>query len=481
MSPPPATASIVEDLVQGIRAAEKPVRMFVHGAPLNALTSLAYHAQLPLSEGPARQALGWVVSLDQKTADEKTRWLGADNTLLQRLVDQGYLTSMPNIIDGSRYEVANFATPLLNDVVIASNRLGDVRELLTSKGMSNETKARLYRRWGVLLHEAAHCQSAYTANPFQPSEGALPEAAVAAINRWSVGRVAANMDMHRCMEEGFADCYGVMLLLRASDFDPEAMKVAQDTLTARRRIREEEEARWSTAAPSGRPANQLGVHYTDMALERVLANVDAWKTLPPSELAQQAFTYASDGLLELVDPKRVNDQGIPVGLSRRRLLADIKVDNLTYYGALMVGASKFTGQDIPAWQMQQLQEHPAGPVMLEAAELAGKKGSPQIPAGLQQEMPAFIGAGQSSGSTVPANAIEAQQRSWHLSSQVNNILDATRHQLMFDPFISTQIAADRALIQQALGLAPTMSDRLAARRAAAPSVEPGAATPRPSM
>lgn len=477
MPPATAPASLVEDIIQTVRAAGNPVRMFVHGAPLNALTTLARFAE----NSVASTALDWVVSLDQKNDSEKERLLGADYTLLQRLVDQGYLTRLPNLVDGSLHRANNLATPLLNNIVIASNRVGDIREVAPDASVSNETKPRMYRRWAVLLHEAAHCQSTYTANPFQPSEGDLPEKAVDAINRWSVGTIVANPQLRQCLEEGFADCYGLMMLLKASNFDPEALKVARNIQSGRRATREEQETKWSAGVPKHEMPHTLGVHYTDMALDRVLANVDQWKTIPAEDLAKQAFIYASDGFLELINAKRVNADGFPVGQARRRLLADIRVENMCMQGVCLPAAAQYTNQTLPDWQQQQLHEHPVGAIILKAAAEAAEHPRASWHEGpAAQQMPTFIGAKRPAGA-VPGSSFEVLTQSRQLSDLANHIAASAIRQMVFDQDISAQIASDRKLVQQALGVTPSMAERLQARRASQPPDPAEPASSRLSM
>lgn len=189
----------------------------------------------------------------------------------------------------------------------------------------SKAKIQTTSRWLTLLHETAHTVYEETCQRFTPSVP-VSQDIVKHINDFVTHPLFS--DRHhrkthserydtpnRMLSEGFADCYGAMMLFALTEDTSSTHKVVKEFIVERKRTRE-----YLESGQYGSP--EIGAHFTDIAFEEMMANKSAWINATPDEQKRLAFTYASNGLLKMANPERLNGKGENIGVQFNKFLGD---------------------------------------------------------------------------------------------------------------------------------------------------------------
>lgn len=302
-----------------------------------------------------------------------------DQSLLVAMHEQGWLGHVP--IHQERPNgfpipgPVSFNTPGAPGVTyMVSNAQGDfhwegepgkAEHRLELNGQGNH---RTLARWQVLLHEAAHCEFPLMEAPFCPTEGQWSDQAVEAFNQWVASPVTnRRSDFRSVLNECFADVYGAMMLLHYTGHASDTQAILNQVLAVRVEDRQRADEEMASLADAWLPGAVADVHATDFALKRALDDREAWKGLSPQVLRQLACQYASDGLVDFIDPKRHTPSGYPIGgmLCEELGSAERLRASLTGYEAVLghLWVSKIRGGDPEKHLRDVLGAHPAGPML----------------------------------------------------------------------------------------------------------------------
>lgn len=198
---------------------------------------------------------------------------------------------------------------------------------ITPNRRHHDSKAKIQAisRWMTLLHETAHAVYEETLERFTPSI-AVSKDVTDHINHFVVHQFFGDRNHrkteserantpNRMLSEGFADCYGAMMLIALTGDTKDTNSVITQFCNERKKTRKDLE--------SGKYGPiEIEAHYTDFAFEEMLANKSQWITASPNEQKKLALTYASNGLLKMAEPSRVNTNGQNVGGDFNKFLGD---------------------------------------------------------------------------------------------------------------------------------------------------------------
>lgn len=302
-----------------------------------------------------------------------------DQSLLVAMHEQGWMSHVP--IHQERpngFEIpgpVSFNTPGAPGVTyMVSNAQGDFHwdgepgKAEHRLKLNGEGAQRTLARWQVLLHEAAHCEFPRLQDPFRPTQGRWPGRAVDVFNTWVASNVTRRRtDFRAVLNECFADVYGAMMLLDYAGHSDDAQSVLAQVLGLRVEDRERADAEMETLADAWLPGTIADVHATDFALQRALEDRAAWEGQSPEVLRDLACQYASDGLLDFIDPQRLTPTGYPIGLMLCEELGSSLSTHasLTGYEAELADLwiSKIRGGNPEKYLKDSLATHPAGPLL----------------------------------------------------------------------------------------------------------------------
>lgn len=303
-----------------------------------------------------------------------------DTGLINSLVNKGYFDQVPNIINRSIDLFGGSPSAIVpmeaqGIVRMNSDRMGDYfsafpegtqgKALLAKQWSRGEVPDRqehvysVYMRWFILLHETTHCLYGKPSSPFDPTPGVLDEETVGLVNRWIVGGLGtAGAAARELLDENHSDVYAVMLLLEQTDHDPVARKVVNDILEVRRKGQQEADRELIEQKDWPEKGGIVDTHCTCWALERAMENVDQWRGASPERLREMARRYASDGFVDLVDPKRTL-MGENVGkLTLERVVpGSLKQKDLTKLIVMMAYSYSLNGHP-ERWLEKQDKTHP---------------------------------------------------------------------------------------------------------------------------
>lgn len=190
---------------------------------------------------------------------------------------------------------------------------------------ASKAKVQAISRWATLLHETAHAVYEETAERFTPSIS-VPQDVIDHVNHFVVHQFFGDRNHrkteserantpNRMLSEGFADCYGAMMLVALTRDTKETNSVIKHFYKARKKTREDLES-------GAFGSIQIEAHYTDFALEEMMVNKSQWINASPNEQKRLALTYASNGLLKMAAPTRLNINGRNVGENFNKFLGD---------------------------------------------------------------------------------------------------------------------------------------------------------------
>lgn len=403
---------------------------------------------------------------------EEAAFLNAnDKDLVKALVGRGYFSAMPHNRNVGRREghggpLAYPMPGLAGQTVMVSDRLGDYFDGMptnshqlwdtvndANKGLYPDCfvhhEEQVYTRWFVLLHETAHCQFQHITHPFAPSEGRMSPEQAAAMDRWLVGPLAVGSRNGRTLlDENHSDVLAAMLLLEATGHAPKALTALQRRLKDRQVVREKADKEMLEAIGNGRRlAGEFAcVHATDFALERALSRADEWKGASPERLRALACQYASDGLLDFLDVSRP----VPTGENVGNVLANNFLPPEPQEGAFFDHLTKMVWSYAFGGKPLESLDHQSNPAMATVLAALWEEVLPSLRKELSKDMPNAPVPGQTIGGALrglyPAAMVELDR---FLAKQEVQI--GLQDQPCFEE-VRIAFHADRALLQQALGL-----------------------------
>lgn len=211
----------------------------------------------------------------------------------------------------------------------------------------------VFRQWLALAHESAHTVSHVLSEPFSPSHtvrvamGGEPEELATQIknlNRDLFGP-GANGWFYGQFDEAFADVYGAMILLRTTDFHPQAMNEVVLSQTIRKANHD-----WLVRQEcSGWKENGYPQIYevTAPAIELLLSRRAEWENLPPEKIRDVASEVVSDAWLQVA----AGQNRIPAMLSMSTLLTRRTCPPLlfSFYEAAKNGQESMEAWTIDPW------------------------------------------------------------------------------------------------------------------------------------
>jgi hypothetical protein len=303
------------------------------------------HAMLTRHNPALAQAVGGAGTYTQTlpgTAVQRTRALtAADRAVLTVFQATGLLTALPdNAVvapvagvgggDAFQFEGDVGAARLQMDPDIT----GSFQAILDDPRLAQVDPVAL--RWLTLAHEAAHAQSTlWGADPFEhPTWSASANAAMNRLVFHAGGSLGDAMEMRSprpagIFNEGFADTYGALMLLRVTHNAPQAIRVIEEMAAIRHAM--------SAARLSDLEAGLLAPGTSRVAAAEQAfdphATEDAWALLlhdlhggalahleaqSPEALRTQARHYASEGMVAFLhspEGRMINDLGWAIGRS----------------------------------------------------------------------------------------------------------------------------------------------------------------------
>ena len=417
-----------------------------------------------------------------------------DQRLIDALVAKGGLLQRPELRNGplnlKGFGPHAMGTPRgTNFVFMEGDRLGDFYGSLAALpypefanlGKNIEQirpesgdKPMVYRRWMVLIHEAAHCDFAAMPAPFKPTVPGWSEEAVGKINQWVMGDMALGSPSARTLlNENHSDALSAMLLLEATGHDPEAINTVRRAWSQRAHNRDQLELFEKKHNPQ-RPTGAFPtVHATEWTLKRVMEDIDSWKGKPLPELREKALEYASNGLVDFLDPNRKLSNGKKVGNAHLQhfLAAEPSIDRIRSQLGLAVLAHA-QGHDVESWLSEKQSTSPAGQVIHEAFAQA----RPFVDAALDQ--PLFTDASISlrdCASKAPRVACDA------IDSLLTQNVHACQPQSRQAQALAEAYRQDLPVMQQALGISPAPSLPLMGAWRKAREIARGITPPEPFM
>jgi hypothetical protein len=183
---------------------------------------------------------------------------------------------------------------------------GDLPRLSLSLAQALQRSTPVFQQWLTVAHEAAHTEMVDFSHPFQPSTSALqklgvsPEEAPERVAHWNrtLFSLGALGPFFRQFEEAFADTYGAMMVLRATQFDPHAW------VEVNRRRLEREHARQKVVQEDSKGTWKSKWSFDDYeitapALKRLMETRDSWATLSPQACRAHALEIVSDAWLNV--------------------------------------------------------------------------------------------------------------------------------------------------------------------------------------
>lgn len=245
----------------------------------------------------------------------RERFSEIDQSVLNEMKQKNFIPSYMTInVQESTDEKIHIGPHMINKWVskdyqinMVSNALGDIS---AHSQMVHQKQSIL--RWFTLLHEASHAVFSEIPNRFTPSAN-IPQSIQRYINDIVVHPLFGDRRHQQknpintpelMMSEGFADCYGSMMLLSLTNDSEEANDVVKEFYHQRKSARQFLE---NQVVP------QMDEHFTDFAMEEMLNNKSQWINADPQEKKRLALVYASNGLVKLSQPGRYNDHGHDVG------------------------------------------------------------------------------------------------------------------------------------------------------------------------
>jgi hypothetical protein len=174
----------------------------------------------------------------------------------------------------------------------------------------------VFRLWLMLGHEAGHTLFEGETQPFRPSATSLTSLGLAMFNpalhpnltaeqrTQKVTQGLAHINRHVLgpgaygpfatqLEEAFCDVFGIMLLLRTTNFHPQA----QAEVHLHRAVRAANTAYHRQVHGDWQSESGIYLYDTATAVDLALARQDQWAALPPQALRQQALTITSEAWL----------------------------------------------------------------------------------------------------------------------------------------------------------------------------------------
>lgn len=318
------TSSIATDLLTratALTAQTSKTKLWIQGAPLNALSAyalkkskqpgdawsslatMAFEARLKMTDWSENfffdtVALGPSATIAPPDIDHPAQaWHQLDQELLTSLSNQGFLTHHPHLTTamGSSQRVgvvggrAMWTAPNHPGfVVLQTDRSGAIAVMSND----DEHHTKVFSRWFTLLHECAHLEWARQPEVFTPTPDNalaphLTDEVVDRLRRWSLKPAAMSFPA-QFLSEGFAESYGMMMLLTQQNFSEKALDFAQNNLLFRQQALHDKH-------PSPHVACAL-------ALFKCLENIDEWKDLSPEKMREKALQYASNAYVEWGNP-----------------------------------------------------------------------------------------------------------------------------------------------------------------------------------
>lgn len=232
--------------------------------------------------------------------------------VLECMAQAGYLGVVPrhkenNDIRGTHLQVT------IGVAATIQSRVGRAHRMLMEDAVLG--------RWSVLLHEAAHQEMLLMAKP-----GPLPgvnEPVARILADWSLGGWGGGGGNHLMgmLGENFADAYSHMLMCRGLK-SSERLACNLDQLMQERR-QDERKADALLKDMLARDEMEFlneptSIHRTHRTLELVNRQQKQWSQMDPEQLRGKAMELAQQGLMDTLDPNRLDDTGFPIGLTLRR-------------------------------------------------------------------------------------------------------------------------------------------------------------------
>lgn len=329
-----------------------------------------------------------------QVAQEDLKFLSrTDAQLISVLREKGYFSASPSILAASSQDnddspVAHVSPGAQGTVIMVGDRMGDYldptlnpvasgpdypdpKTQLANRWAQGETPdnhvEKVYERWMVLFHEVAHCESGLSPAPFQPSDHQVNESGVRALNNQAFGALASSSwRTQKLLDENFADAHAAMVLLEATGHDPRARSVLEKFYEQRKAVREKGDMEFlDNELSEDRRIGEFDViHATDFTLRRVLDSAEEWKGLPPEQVRDRARSFASDGLMDFLEPSRQTIDGRTVGRSLAKNLVPQGYDpNQTRRLLAWMVRSEAVGGNPSAWLDSQDPSHPSYPVL----------------------------------------------------------------------------------------------------------------------
>ena len=319
------------------------------------------------------------------TDQDKSTLDSVDTELIENLVSKGYFDRIPEIInrpldlfEGSPSAITPMGTQGI--VRMNSDRMGDFFSAFPKGTQKRAQVARnwaeggapdeqshirnVYMRWFILFHEITHCMYGHPSTPFDPTPGMLDEDTIDLVNRWVVGSLGTSGVVARdLLNENHSDVYAIMLLLEMTDHDPIAMEVVAEVLESRIRGQDRTDGELIEQRNNMEKGKMPDPHCTCWALKRALEDVEKWKGAPPDKLREMARRYASDGLVDLIDPKRTLVGKMVGQLTLERIVpGPLDPKDMTKLMVMMTYSYSLNGQP-EKWLQEQDKSHPIHPLV----------------------------------------------------------------------------------------------------------------------
>lgn len=329
---------------------------------------------------PTTQTLQFA-QVDRQIAQhlQQTGWLTESVDILAAGVGHGLRSEHRSLLDpgglSHQVQVASFADGLF---VESRAMMGDRIPLSgTHKSLA---------RWAVLTHELAHAE--FISRPTQvPKQGPARLQGLSHMVAWEqqVWRAPGMLEAITLLQETLADVYGTMLLFHVAGGGPEVKKQVETFCQARERARLRSEATLYRIAKDHEFSSGLfhvpeGTHLTDFALRIVLQEWEQIGSLTPEHAKNRAMAIAMQGLPELTNPKRLGQDGFPVGKVMALTLAP-PPPRITHFLTALVADNIYPHQSLRA-ALDPYAHHPAFEAMLALAERTKREVLDRWPEGM---------------------------------------------------------------------------------------------------
>lgn len=234
--------------------------------------------------------------------------------VLERMAQAGYLGIVPRHSENSEIRGTHMSV-----TVGATSRIQS-RVGRTGRAHQSFMEDAVLGRWAILLHEASHQEMLLLDKP-----DALPGVsgtAARVLSDWSLGGWGGGGNYLMSMLcENFADAYMYMLMCRGLEGGERLDRNLGQMISERKQDERKADVLLKDMLARGEIEflhEPTSIHRTYHTLERVAQQRQHWIDLDPDKLRAKAMELSRQGLMDTLDPGRLDDAGFPIGLALRR-------------------------------------------------------------------------------------------------------------------------------------------------------------------